>query len=293
MRHILPALAVGPSALMVVLSFSTGTRALAADPPKGLVLHWNMDKSDTAGAIADSSGQNNSGKASDASWTSTGKKGGGYDLTPDKSSIRVAGSPSLTLKQATFSIWFKVNKSDPNPRRLLNRGKDGSFSLRVGGDPKDAASQGKLVAWVDNRPACMSDKSVADGLWHNATVVCDGKELRLYVDGEPQKQVVPCAGSSVPGTGDLTIGLAKAGAPAAPGEQAIQGSVDEIMAFNRPLDAAEIKSMVTAIDPNPGKPKFTKSQVAGRLRQLKLLYEEGLLTDEFYAERVKECEVAE
>lgn len=40
------------------------------------------------------------------------------------------------------------------------------------------------------------------------------------------------------------------------------------------------------------KPKFTKRQVAGRLRQLKLLYEEGLLTDSFYDEKIAECEAA-
>jgi hypothetical protein len=41
-----------------------------------------------------------------------------------------------------------------------------------------------------------------------------------------------------------------------------------------------------------GKPKFTKQQVAGRLKQLKSLYEEGLLTGEFYAKKVAECEAA-
>ena len=40
------------------------------------------------------------------------------------------------------------------------------------------------------------------------------------------------------------------------------------------------------------KPAFTRQQVASRLRQLKLLYEEGLLTDEFYKAKVLECEAA-
>jgi hypothetical protein len=43
----------------------------------------------------------------------------------------------------------------------------------------------------------------------------------------------------------------------------------------------------------PSKPKFTKQQVAGRLRQLKLLFEEGLLTDDFYAGKVAECDAAQ
>jgi hypothetical protein len=41
------------------------------------------------------------------------------------------------------------------------------------------------------------------------------------------------------------------------------------------------------------KPAFSKQQVAGRLRQLKLLYEDGLLTDEFYEAKVAECEAVQ
>ena len=41
------------------------------------------------------------------------------------------------------------------------------------------------------------------------------------------------------------------------------------------------------------KPKFTKQQIVGRLRELKRLYEEGLLTDSFYTVKVGECEAAQ
>ncbi|MHB1033648.1 MAG: hypothetical protein ACYC35_15445 [Pirellulales bacterium] len=47
------------------------------------------------------------------------------------------------------------------------------------------------------------------------------------------------------------------------------------------------------VDPAQGAPKFTKQQAAGRLRQLKLLFEEGLLTDDFYLRKVAQCEVAQ
>jgi hypothetical protein len=40
----------------------------------------------------------------------------------------------------------------------------------------------------------------------------------------------------------------------------------------------------------PAKPKFTKQQIAGRLKELKTLFEEGMLTDEFYNAKVAECE---
>jgi hypothetical protein len=40
-------------------------------------------------------------------------------------------------------------------------------------------------------------------------------------------------------------------------------------------------------------PQFTKKQVAGRLRQLGILYQDWLLTEEFYQQKVAECEAME
>jgi hypothetical protein len=56
--------------------------------------------------------------------------------------------------------------------------------------------------------------------------------------------------------------------------------------------APENNATVTATDSVAGKPKFTKQQIAGRLRELKLLFEDGLLTDDFYDQKVAECEAA-
>jgi hypothetical protein len=43
----------------------------------------------------------------------------------------------------------------------------------------------------------------------------------------------------------------------------------------------------------PEKPKFTKQQVEARLRQLRILYEDWLLTDAFYLRKVAECETVQ
>ena len=43
----------------------------------------------------------------------------------------------------------------------------------------------------------------------------------------------------------------------------------------------------------PLQPKFTRSQIEGRLKQLKSLYQEGLLTDSFYDAKATECEAAQ
>ena len=64
-----------------------------------------------------------------------------------------------------------------------------------------------------------------------------------------------------------------------------------------PKPSAETKPPAEAKNPPQtktpaAKPTFTKGQVTGRLRQLKSLFEEGLLTDDFYARKVAECEAA-
>jgi hypothetical protein len=56
---------------------------------------------------------------------------------------------------------------------------------------------------------------------------------------------------------------------------------------------AEARTDAVSTNTPSRKPQFTKQQVAGRLRQLKLLYEEGLLTDDFYDEKVAECELVQ
>jgi hypothetical protein len=60
----------------------------------------------------------------------------------------------------------------------------------------------------------------------------------------------------------------------------------------RPPAAVEPKPAVASTNAPANKPKFTKQQVAGLLRQLKRLYEEELLTDDFYDQKVTECEAA-
>jgi hypothetical protein len=52
------------------------------------------------------------------------------------------------------------------------------------------------------------------------------------------------------------------------------------------------KPAPAAADPAATKAKFTKQQVANRLRQIKVLFDDGLLTKDFYDRQVAECEKA-
>lgn len=60
----------------------------------------------------------------------------------------------------------------------------------------------------------------------------------------------------------------------------------------RPSAPADTNATTVAAAPKAAKLNFTVQQIAGRIRQLKLLYEDGLLTDDFYDAKVAECEAA-
>jgi hypothetical protein len=69
--------------------------------------------------------------------------------------------------------------------------------------------------------------------------------------------------------------------------------VDPTASDSKARTKRDFSTATIPLDRTTGKPKFTKAQVEGRLRELDLLFEEGLLTAEFYHERVAECGVAQ
>ena len=62
--------------------------------------------------------------------------------------------------------------------------------------------------------------------------------------------------------------------------------------FRPPRPAKPAKPAEAAAGSSTAKPKFTRQQVAGRSRQLGLLFDEGLLSDDFYNRKVAECEAS-
>ena len=62
-------------------------------------------------------------------------------------------------------------------------------------------------------------------------------------------------------------------------------------ALPNPTTAPTTKPTTTASSTRPA-PKFTRQQVMARLRQLALLFEDGLITEDFYKDKVAECEDA-
>lgn len=281
--------------LIVLGSVAQGAEAKPAERPAGLVLHYAFDQPTADGLIADLSGQNNHARAVGAK-TAAGKKGSGCELASPTDHLPIPAGASLN-KRFTVSFWLRTGKNDGVWRQIVAARGGQGFRIGLAGDVKDVNIRGRLVFVVGKSPLCLSDGLVADGYWHHVAATYDGEMLRLFVDTQLQKQPVEYR-SEAPIGGDLIVGLdrlpeAKPGASPAERRQAFEGFLDELMVFSRPLTGDENRAVAVAIDPNAASRRFTRSQVLGRLRQLKQLYEEELITLDFYERKVKECEAVQ
>lgn len=265
----------------------------AADMPPGAVLRFSCDEFRTNGTILpDVTGSNNNGRVNGVRFASAGRLNGGCEFTGKNSYIEVPANPLLDSPRVTFCVWLRTPKVEWPDRTLFDKRADSGYALRLAaGDSKpqpqsSGGRKGKLAATVCGHE-CFSDASVADNAWHHAAVTYDGETLKLYVDGILQQQTAAWRGEVGAAGQPLTLGMNRSNPSAKEKEAAFEGAIDEVVIFPRALTEAEVKDVIAAT-----KPKFTKQQVERRLKELKELLDRGLILQDFYDRKVKECEVS-
>jgi hypothetical protein len=263
--------------------------------PGGLVLYLPFDAQDKDGVVRDASGAGNDGSVHGATWTSEGRFGGAYhfDITRLEDRIVIPNSDLLNPEVITISAWIRSNDKDGFWNRILDKHYSNGYCLSLGGDAKGKGGRGKLT-FECTSGGLLSDTLVGDDLWHHVAGSYDGKELRLYVDGQ-EKSRTPKVSKPLSKNGwDLCIGnsLIDYGT----GEfLAFDGLIDEVRIYNRTLSALEIKALATATQagvelptPAPLADKAQKPKAEERLKTLKSLFEQGLISKDDYEKKVKE-----
>jgi hypothetical protein len=268
----------------------TGSKA----GPGGLVLYLPFDKPGEDGVIHDESGAGNDGHVFGAKWVAEGKFGGAYQfsITNITDRIVIPNSDTLNPNYITLSAWIKAADRDGFFNRIIDKGCDTAYCLDLGGDYKGKTHRGKLQLELGTG-YMESDRVLDDGQWHHVAGTYDGKTMRCYIDGaektHPLKNPGPlkkdrwdlCIGNSVVdyGTGEFL---------------AFDGLIDEVRIYNRALSAEEIKLLATATEakvdvvPAPSPDNSGKPAATERLKQVKSLFEQGLINKNDYDKKVKE-----
>lgn len=140
------------------------------------------------------------------------------------------------------------------------------------------------------RPVTLSSQQNMTRLTVKTTLVSTEQPVALRVEGRATVGQQVVAREAVPAEDRMQAFLWRHLVPAEEFPALVYDPSSKAPPKRVPPPMVEKKEPV-AKEKSAAKPAmFTKRQVAGRLRQLKLLYEEWLLTDDFYNRKVAECE---
>ncbi len=227
-------------------------RELAADSSVLLLMHLNNDslygENDTLAYDFSLSGFN--GTIGGAVWNSSGKLRGAYRFDGINDYISLGNKLDLIgTENFTIESWFKTTDTTANPITIAGKSRNttpyAGYLLDLNGVTATVGDAGKITfALVDGSTTVLRRQTVAkynDGLWHHAVVTYDGSKSRsgmlVYVDGA-LASVTDHDSSSFAGSLSTT-------APFEIGArdgifQPFNGSIDEVIMYNRTLSASEI-----------------------------------------------------
>ena len=261
--------------------------------PDGLVLYMPFDAADKDGVVRDASTAGNDGRVYGAKWVTEGRFGGAYQFTLANLTDRIVipNSDLLNPEYITVAAWIKAADRDGFFNRIVD--KDFRYYvLSLRGDAFSKNQRGRFC-FETNRGMVESDRVLNDNQWHHVAATFDGKAVRCYIDGDEKGHPVKNPGPLKKNNWDLCIGNSVV--DYGTGELlAFDGLIDEVRIYNRALPAAKIKELAAATGAGmtasvpPTAADSAKADPATRMKQLKQLLEQGLISKEDYDRKAKE-----
>ncbi|MFI7638897.1 LamG-like jellyroll fold domain-containing protein [Nonomuraea sp. NPDC049400] len=202
------------------------------NPVPGLVAAYGMEEG-TGTTVGDSSGQNNTGAATDTSWT-TGKHGKALSFNGSSSWVSVPHAPSLRLTNAvTLSAWVQPTARGWSTVLMKDYSEGGSYGLYASKGTDTPAGWFQTADYEDGGAEGPSPLPLDQ--WSHLAVTYDGSLTRLYVNG------IQVAQESVSGELVDDGGALRIGGNTAWGEF-FSGLIDEVRIYNRVQTATEIQT---------------------------------------------------
>ena len=278
---------------------SNASSALPPEIRKSLILYYDFDSEPLAGKVADKSGHGNDGLVVNVQFVKDGHQGGGAKFALNDSYITVPNNEEINPRRLTVAAWIKTSYSDKVWRRIFDKCYSKGFALSEGGDQQQWHHKGLLEWETGVAHGGLSQQSIADGQWHHVVGTYDGVDAKVYLDGWPVGKPGHKVGE-IPHTDyDLTIGANRSNPDGAYGEigASFNGMMDDVMMFNRALSDDEIQTLFKSqggvlgtqpAQPAPAAGTQNKLSPTDRLKQVKSLFDQGLINKEDYDKKVKE-----
>jgi len=171
-----------------------------------------------------------------------------FDGTPS-SRIRVPDSPSLQPASITLAAWVLIDaitaESSPAFFDRTNAYVADGYRLGINYSPYHAWTGDVFLASSNYLGARFTDEPIELGQWVFLAITYDGLALRRYKNGVLVSTTNGPGGPiSYVGTTDLGIGGRMTGT-----DHTIDGRLDDLRIYNRPLTAFEVHGLFTASPP--------------------------------------------
>ncbi|MBI3583168.1 MAG: DUF2341 domain-containing protein [Nitrospinae bacterium] len=205
--------------------------------PDGAVGYWKFDdgtSGSTPATAYDSFNDNNGTLTNTPTWTTAGRFNNALSFTggttTDADYVVVSNATVLNPGKLTVEAWAKsgvaswnvtdalVTKSSAYKLSTTSGSKTVSFSVYAGG------------AW---RSVSYTPSSISE--WHHYAGTYDGTNIKIYVDGSLKNTTAYTGSVNTTDTGNLFIGYNG-------GSAYLSADIDEVVLYNRALDAAEIRT---------------------------------------------------
>lgn len=206
----------------------------------GLVGYWKLDE--TSGTtIADQSAFANNGTLSGGTGTTTPATGFffsnpsavTFNGSTGYATLGIAGIPATDASQ-TIALWFKLSSTtgQQNMVVLTDTQADG---VQIG------IKDGLLKVWGWGGGDILATTAApSTGVWHHVAYTWDGTTNKMYLDGG-----VPVTSTNAHQSGTVTIAYFGTWSP---NNDMLNGALDDVRLYNRPLSAAEVNSLATKHD---------------------------------------------
>jgi hypothetical protein len=248
---------------IVVLSVST---AVAVIVTQDLVSLWTFDKATIKDDTFEDSWGKNDGTITGDPQSVSGKIGQALRFDGVDDILEVPNSESLQFDQnaITMSVWIQVHSGDDN--WILYDGHGGRAGYAMVHDDRNDKDTFGTSFWntAGTRYNLFGDgkhKHKPD-TWHHVVGLLDGKQMKLYVNGEFEKEMAFEGQVRKNNQDPFHIG-----SYGFAGGYFVDGTIDEVAIYNRALSEAEIKNNYNST--TPVRPRGKLSVCWGEIKALK------------------------